>query len=83
MLLPSVAFLQEQLGLRLENYAGVSSIPLNPAGNLTNPLRWDVNLVGAGMFWSNNYAFIKKTNTLDLINNAGDAEFILARCGRE
>ena len=42
---------QEQLGLRLDNYAGANAIALNPAANAaTNPLTWDVNLAGAG-FW--------------------------------
>ena len=78
LLLPFLALPQEHLGLRLENYAGVSSISLNPAGNLTNPLKWDFNLIGAGVYWSNNYAFLKKTSTLNLIKNAKDIEFILA-----
>lgn len=71
-------FCQEQLGLRLENYAGVSSLALNPAGNLSNPLRWDVNLAGAGIFLENNYAFIRQTNTLELLRRRDDAEFVLA-----
>ena len=78
LLFPCFIFSQEQLGLRLENYAGANSISLNPTGNLTNPLSWDLNLVGAGIFFENNYAFIKNTNTIDLLRNANDAEFISA-----
>ncbi|MEZ4952078.1 MAG: hypothetical protein R2825_00720 [Saprospiraceae bacterium] len=74
-----LAFSQEQLGLRLENYAGASSIFLNPAGNLTNPLPWDFNLIGAGFYLDNNYGFIKNTSTLDLLKNGGSMGFILAK----
>ena len=69
---------QEQLGLRLENYAGVSSLTLNPAGNLTNPLRWDLNLAGAGIFFDNNYAFVQQTSTFDLLKGAQNTDFLLA-----
>jgi hypothetical protein len=74
-----LAFSQEQLGLRLENYAGASSISLNPAGNLTNPMPWDFNLIGAGFYLDNNYGFIKNTSTLDLLKNGGNMGFILAK----
>ncbi|HFA48470.1 MAG TPA: hypothetical protein ENJ95_05555 [Bacteroidetes bacterium] len=73
------AFAQAQLGLRLENYAGVSSMALNPATHLAGPLRWDVNLAGAGLFFDNNYAYITGTNSFNLLNNAEDSEFFLAQ----
>lgn len=66
---------QEQLGLRLENYSGINSVLLNPAGNLTNPLQWDVNIAAAAFFVENNYAFIENTNTFDLLSNASEREF--------
>jgi uncharacterized protein DUF5723 len=69
---------QEQLGLRLENYAGVSSLALNPAGNLTNPLRWDLNLAGAGIFFGNNYAYLRQTSTFDFLDGMQNADFLLA-----
>ncbi len=71
-------FAQEQLGLRLENYAGVSSLPLNPAGNLTNPLKWDIQLVGAGLFFENNYTFLKNTGALDMYRRRDNLQFINA-----
>ncbi|MBI5916288.1 MAG: hypothetical protein HY842_13005 [Bacteroidetes bacterium] len=70
---------QEQLGLRLESYAGVSSLALNPAGNLNNPLRWDINLVGAGVFFENNYVFLRQTSLPDLLRHRNDANFVAAR----
>lgn len=75
---PVSLFSQEQLGLKLENYAGINGVTLNPTSNLTNPLRIDINLVAAGAFIDNNYAFIKNTNTLDLIKNRDDAIFFYA-----
>jgi hypothetical protein len=78
LMLSATAFSQEQLGLRLETYAGVSSLAINPTGNLNNPLKWDVNLVGAGVFLENNYAFLKKSSLLRLYQHRNDAEFILA-----
>lgn len=70
---------QEQLGLRLENYAGVSSLTLNPAGNLSNPLKWDINLVGGGLFFENNYFFVEQTNSFELWRNRDNATFVLAK----
>lgn len=78
-LLLQAAYAQQQLGLRLENYAGASSLTLNPAGNLTNPLKWDIRLAGAGLFFENNYFFIQQTSTLDLLRHANGAEFKLAK----
>lgn len=69
---------QEELGLRLETYAGVSSLALNPAGNLNNPLKWDVNLVGGGIFIENNYAFLRETSLLWLLKHRNDAVFVTA-----
>ncbi len=69
---------QEQLGLRLENHAGVSSLFLNPAGQLFNPLPWDIQLAGAGLFFQNNYVYLEHTSTLDLLQNAKEAEFYSA-----
>ncbi len=69
---------QEQLGLRLENYAGVSSLAINPTGNLSNPLPWDVNLVGAGAYFGNNYFFLKGTSTFDLLANGSGSSFFFA-----
>lgn len=78
LLLPFFAVSQEQLGLRLENYAGVSSLALNPTGNLTSPLPWDLNIAGAGLYFENNYGLIKNTNTIDLLKNRENLSFALA-----
>ena len=59
---------QEQLGLRTENYAGVNSIFLNPANNLTSPFQWDVNLIAAGQFIDNNFGGFQNASIGDLLN---------------
>ena len=66
---------QEQLGLKLENYAGINGVTLNPASNLSNPLRFDFNLISAGFFVENNYLFIENTNSGDLLKNGSGSNF--------
>ena len=67
-----VSYSQEQLGLRTENYAGVNSIFLNPANNLTTPFQWDVNLVAAGQFIDNNFGGFQNASIGDLLNARED-----------
>jgi len=61
---------QEQLGLRVENYAGINSTMLNPANSLSYPLAWDVNLVAFSQFADNNYAYFANAKLSDVINNS-------------
>ncbi len=68
---------QERLGLQLGNHAGVNSLMLNPAGNLYNPLKWDVNIAAAGLFFDNNYSFIRNTSVLNIYKARHDASFEL------
>ncbi|MGK0364213.1 MAG: hypothetical protein ACI85O_001270 [Saprospiraceae bacterium] len=67
-------FGQEQLGLRLENYSGINAVFLNPAATISTPLKWDVNLVSAGFFLENNYAFVKKASALALLGQSEDLD---------
>ncbi len=57
---------QEQLGLRLENYSGISGAKLNPAATGTYPLRWDINLAGFYLFGDNNYGYAEHSNLIDI-----------------
>ncbi len=63
-------FGQEQLGLRLENYSGVSGILLNPASNATSKLGWDVNIIGVGAFFGNDIGYIENATVGSAANNA-------------
>lgn len=58
---------QFQMGMRSDGYAGVSGLHLQPTSSVLNPFSWDVQLVGAGAFFDNNYAFLQNTGTLDLL----------------
>ena len=69
------AFAQAQLGLRLDNYAGVNGITLNPTAGIHNPLGWDVNIISAGSFLSNDYAFIRNNNAISTLKNAVNISF--------
>ncbi len=73
--MPKSAVAQVQLGLRLENYAGINGISLNPTAGIHNPLGWDVNIVAAGSFFDNNYAFIRNSNVISVLTNAEDISF--------
>ncbi len=76
VILPILLNAQEQLGLRYEKHSGVNSIVINPANNLTSPLRWDVNLVEAGAFFDNNYAFVYSTHLPELIEKNNKLVFL-------
>jgi Family of unknown function (DUF5723) len=72
---PKSADAQAQLGLRLENYAGINGISLNPTAGIYNPLGWDVSIGAAGSFLDNNYAFIRNTNIVSLLKNVQNISF--------
>lgn len=63
---PSGVFAQEQLGLRLDNYAGVNSVLLNPSLPVTSPYKWDVNLISLAGFFDNSYAYVENVSLLGL-----------------
>ena len=72
---PESAVAQAQLGLRLENYAGINGISLNPTAGIHNPLGWDINIVAAGSFLDNNFAFIRNANVISVLKNTQDISF--------
>ena len=49
---------QEQLGMRFERFAGLNGATLNPAQSAFMPHPWEVNLVGADVFFENNYCYV-------------------------
>ena len=73
MFLPFLTNAQEQLGLRLGNYSGVSGININPATPVANyPLNWEVNLGTVGFSFNNNYAFIHNTTFPEILRNTSN-----------
>ncbi len=68
-------FSQEQLGLRVENYAGINGVSLNPTHSLNYPHAWNLNLIGTGFFFDNNYAFITNATVGSLARNENEVDF--------
>lgn len=71
-----ILFSQEQLGVRLDTYMGVQTSFLNPANSANFPLRWNINLAGAGFFIDNSYLYLDKTNILHSAANADKIKLI-------
>jgi len=64
---------QERSGFYQSNYAGISSIALNPAkASAHYPLKWDLNLVSAGLFLQTNYAYLENASLFSAISNTSD-----------
>ncbi len=61
---------QYQSALRMENYAGINSIFLNPASSNNYPLRWDLNIASANFFIDNSVAYISNTSVSELSKNS-------------
>lgn len=80
ILLYSTIIGQEQLGIRLENYSGINSIFLNPAGYATSPYNWDINLVEASQFIQNNYVYLENSSLLSLLG--GDEPYVYGPINR-
>lgn len=55
-------FAQEQAGLSTGNYAGTNGLFLNPASTANYPLNWELNLVSAGAYFGNNYAYLERAD---------------------
>ena len=65
-------FGQEQLGLRLERFSGISSANLNPANLSGMALKWDINLAGAAFFVESNYGFIHDASVPKVLRTPPD-----------
>jgi hypothetical protein len=66
---PDSVFSQEQLGMRLERYAGIYSAGINPANTAFAPHNWEVSLFNADLFFENNYAFLQNTSLQNALRN--------------
>ncbi len=71
-------FGQEQLGLRLENFSGINAVFLNPAATVSVPFKWDVNIVGAGFFFENNYGLVRDASVFALLREGNNLDVRLA-----
>lgn len=75
LLLSTSLFAQDQLGLKLDRYAGINSAHLNPAMTAVSPLKWNVNVASGGVFFDNNYGFLNNTSLISLLKR-NDYDFI-------
>ena len=66
---PSLLLSQEQLGMRLERYAGIYSASLNPANTAFNPNNWEVSLFSADVFFDNSYGYLQNTSLQNALRN--------------
>jgi len=69
LFLPKIIFSQEQLGMRLERYAGIYSAGINPANTAFTPHNWEVSLFNADLFVENSYAFLRNTSLQNALRN--------------
>ncbi len=65
-------FSQEQLGLRLERFSGISSAVLNPANLSGMALKWDANIAGAAIFVETNYGFARNASVPKILRGPID-----------
>jgi hypothetical protein len=67
---------QEQFGVRMDAYMGMQTAFLNPSHTANQPLKWNLNIAGAGLFIDNSYLFLSKTNVPNLLANADKVHLI-------
>jgi len=63
-----ILFSQEQLGLHFDNYAASSGMLLNPAAPFASANPWEVNIVSAGAFADDNYAYLDHQSVVSAIH---------------
>ena len=66
---------QTQLGLRTGAYAGVHAWSVNPAQGAHSALDWDVNLAGAAVFFSTNYAYLENSSLAHELGRLEESTF--------
>lgn len=60
---------QYQAGWALDVYSGINGTLLQPAGGVATPYDWDVNLVHANGFFTNDYAFVSQASALGILRD--------------
>jgi len=67
---------QDQLGMRMERFAGLYGNTINPANTAFNPNRWEINLFSADVYANNNYGFLGNTGFLKAITHLEDITYV-------
>lgn len=71
---PSISFSQELWGYANSNYSGIMGLHLNPAKIIGTPYQWEVNILGADVFYDNNYVYLPRLSdvtTKTTVNESG------------
>ena len=66
---------QNQIGMRLENRAGIYGVSLNPSLSAYMPHNWELGLVAAGVFFETNRGYFSNTNILEILTSSPDLRF--------
>src|SRR5450631_906060 len=53
-------YAQQNLGIRNGNYAGIQGALLNPGSIADSKLKWDLNILSAGVVFENTFLYIPK-----------------------
>lgn len=61
---------QNQLGVRSDNYMGMEQTWLNPGLAPLQSTTLDIHLIGAGLFFSNNYGFVENASVFSFGKNS-------------
>jgi outer membrane protein OmpA-like peptidoglycan-associated protein len=51
---------QDMLGIRNSNWAGLQGLTLNPSSMVDSRLKWDINMISAGLSFENDYLYIPR-----------------------
>lgn len=53
---------QNNIGMATGNYAGISSVWLNPANIVDSRYKFDINIIGLNSYYNNNYLLVKNSS---------------------
>ncbi len=59
--LPDFVSAQNNVGMATGNYAGISSLWMNPANAVDSRYKFDINIIGLNSYYCNNYLLVKNT----------------------
>ena len=66
---------QDYLGIRQSNYSGINGFDINPASIADSRFKFDMNVIGGGFMFYNNYLGISRANIFTAINGEAGNNF--------
>lgn len=61
MIAGTAAQAQNNIGMATGNYAGISSVWLNPANIVDSRYKFDINIIGLNSYYNNNHLLVKNS----------------------